>query len=121
MEIDYFFRSEFASMSSFVDKFVLLLPRADVFGEARITSKLRWGPSRRRYSTEPKRVDMNHFHIRWSNSTVDWEAFGTEEEARTEAERLKLPNESYTIEELAGECQLCKNFFRQVKERLRHG
>jgi hypothetical protein len=63
---------------------------------------------------------MNHFHIRWSNSTLDWEGFGIEE-ARVEAERLKRRHESYTIEERAGECQLCKNFIRQVKERLRHG
>jgi hypothetical protein len=64
---------------------------------------------------------MNHFHIRWSNSVLDWETFGTEEEARAAAERLKRLDESYTIEDIAGECQLCENSTWQGKERLRHG
>jgi hypothetical protein len=64
---------------------------------------------------------MNHFHIRWSNSTLDWEVFGTEEQARAEAERLKRQHESYTIEDIDGKCQLCEHSIRQVKERLHHG
>jgi hypothetical protein len=51
---------------------------------------------------------MNHYHIRWANSKLDWEAFRTKEEARTEAERLKHPGEEYLIEELDGECVRCK-------------
>jgi hypothetical protein len=52
---------------------------------------------------------MNHYHIRWTNSELDWEAFPTREEAKTEAERLKRMDESYTIEELNGDCQRCNN------------
>lgn len=51
---------------------------------------------------------MNHYHIRWDNSKLDWEAFQTEEEAKAAAERLKRAGENYAIEELDGDCQRCK-------------
>jgi hypothetical protein len=51
---------------------------------------------------------MNHFHVRWDNSKVDWEAFTTKEEAKVQGERLKRPGETYVIEERDGDCQLCK-------------
>ena len=50
---------------------------------------------------------MNHYHIRWDNSKVDWEAFQTEEEAKAAAERLKRTDENYVIEKLNGDCQRC--------------
>lgn len=40
-----------------------------------------------------------HFHVRWSDSTLDWKAFETSEEARTHAEELVLSGETYVIEE----------------------
>jgi hypothetical protein len=50
---------------------------------------------------------MNHYHIRWDNSNLDWEAFPTKDEAVVEAERLKLLNENYTIVERNGNCERC--------------
>ena len=34
---------------------------------------------------------MVHYHIRWGNSKLDWEAFQTETEAKAVAELLKRP------------------------------
>ena len=50
---------------------------------------------------------MNHYHIRWANSTVDWQAFRTKDEAVAEAERLKRLDENYNIEERDGNCERC--------------
>ena len=50
---------------------------------------------------------MNHYHIRWANSTVDWQAFRTKDEAVAEAERLKRLDENYNIEECDGNCERC--------------
>lgn len=50
---------------------------------------------------------MNHYHIRWANSKIDWEAFKTKDEAAAEAERLKRVDEKYTIEEADGNCEGC--------------
>jgi hypothetical protein len=51
---------------------------------------------------------VNHYHIRWADSKLDWEAFVTEDEARAQAERLKRPGESYVIEQTDGDCQRCR-------------
>jgi hypothetical protein len=48
-----------------------------------------------------------HYHIRWSNSKLDWQAFRTRLEADTEAKALVRPNESYSIEEFDGNCERC--------------
>ena len=50
---------------------------------------------------------MNHYHIRWSNSNVDWQAFRTKDEAVAEAERLKRLDENYNIEERDVNCERC--------------
>ena len=50
---------------------------------------------------------MTHYHIRWANSKLDWEAFETAQEAKAAAELLRRPNENYVIEELDGNCQRC--------------
>jgi predicted metal-binding protein len=50
---------------------------------------------------------MNHYHIRWGDSKLDWEAFQTEEEAKASAEQLKRPGETYAIEQRDGDCQPC--------------
>ena len=51
---------------------------------------------------------MNHYHIRWADSKLDWQTFQTVEEAHTEAERLKRPDEKYVIEERDGDCERCQ-------------
>lgn len=50
---------------------------------------------------------MIHYHIRWANSKIDWQAFRMRDEAVAEAERLKGLNESYQIEERDGSCERC--------------
>jgi hypothetical protein len=52
---------------------------------------------------------MNHYHIRWGDSKLDWQAFQTVEEAETEAERLKRSDEKYGIEQRDGDCEKCKS------------
>jgi len=51
---------------------------------------------------------MVHYHIRWSSSKIDWQAFDTEQEAQIEAQRLKRPEETYTIDKFGEECPQCK-------------
>lgn len=50
---------------------------------------------------------VTHYHIRWADSKVDWQAFQTRDEAITEAERLKRREENYSIEERDGNCERC--------------
>lgn len=50
---------------------------------------------------------MIHYHIRWADSKVDWEAFQTEELAKVAAEELKRPGEGYAIEKSDGDCRHC--------------
>ena len=49
-----------------------------------------------------------HYHIRWSDSTLDWKPFPTKEEAAVLAERINKRNESFTVVERDGECERCK-------------
>ena len=49
-----------------------------------------------------------HYHIRWSDSTVDWKPFLRKEEASEHARLIKRRNEDYTIVERDGECESCK-------------
>ena len=51
---------------------------------------------------------MNHYHILWADSKLDWQAFATASEANAEAERLKRPDEKYVIQERDGDCERCK-------------
>jgi hypothetical protein len=62
---------------------------------------------------------MNHYHIRWDNSNLDWEAFPTKDGAVAEAERLKRVDENYSIEEHDGSCERCRRLIAntQVVER----
>jgi hypothetical protein len=50
---------------------------------------------------------MTHYHIRWADSKIDWQAFRTKDEAVAEAERLKRLEEDYNIEECDGNCERC--------------
>jgi hypothetical protein len=60
---------------------------------------------------------MNHYHIRWADSKIDWQTFQTKDEAVAEAERLKRPDENYNIEERNGNCERC--LWRMPKTRSR--
>jgi hypothetical protein len=52
---------------------------------------------------------MRHYHIRWSNSKLDWEAFLTSDEAQAQAEQLVRLGETYVIEEVDGDCPRCSS------------
>jgi len=60
---------------------------------------------------------MEHYHIRWGNSNLDWEAFRNENEATSQAEQLKRPGESYVIEQADGDCQRCKSLAPNLESR----
>ena len=57
---------------------------------------------------------MNHYHIRWADSKIDWQAFQTKDEAVVEAERLKRFDESYTIEEGNVNCERCQQLSAKI-------
>jgi hypothetical protein len=40
-----------------------------------------------------------HYHIHWSNGKVDWERFTTRFDAESDAKKLVLLGETYTVEE----------------------
>jgi GAF domain-containing protein len=52
---------------------------------------------------------MTHYHIRWSSSKLDWEAFPTSEEAQARAEQIVRLGESYAIEQVDGNCPQCSS------------
>ena len=51
-----------------------------------------------------------HYHIRWSDSSLDWKSFPTREEAAKLAGQIKKPSESYIIVERNADCERCKVF-----------
>jgi len=51
-----------------------------------------------------------HYHIRWSDSSIDWKRCSTKEEAKQLARGIKKPSETYTIVERDEECERCKDF-----------
>ena len=60
-----------------------------------------------------------HFHIRWRLANrLDWEPFGTSEEAKSRASELAHPGEVYQIEQFDNLCLKCKCLaFSQMQER----
>ncbi len=48
-----------------------------------------------------------HYHIRWSESKLDWEAFSTHTEAEKRAKELVRDDEDFTIEQFDGNCPRC--------------
>jgi GAF domain-containing protein len=54
-------------------------------------------------------VAMPHYHIRWSNSKLDWEAFPSPAEAQAQAQQLVRRGESYVIEQVNGDCPQCRS------------
>jgi len=51
---------------------------------------------------------MVHYHICWSESNLDWQAFNTMEEAQMEAERLVRRGETYKIKIFGQDCPRCQ-------------
>jgi hypothetical protein len=51
-----------------------------------------------------------HYHILWSDSSLDWKPCATKEEATILADEIKKRNESFTIVERDDECEQCKMF-----------
>lgn len=59
-----------------------------------------------------------HYHIRWSGSKLDWERFGTPQEAEWAATQLARPGETFTLEHVNDKtCVLCLNFYKRLFER----
>jgi len=56
-----------------------------------------------------------HYHILWSNSSLDWKPFETKEEATVLARRIKKRNESFSVVERDDECERCKCLSRSFK------
>lgn len=63
---------------------------------------------------------MNHFHIKWSGGSLDWEPFRSRAEAETGARQLKRLGETFTIEEHDQSCQRCRDALN-AKRRLVSG
>jgi hypothetical protein len=59
---------------------------------------------------------MNHYHIRWSTGTLDWEAFETEQAAAAAAKELARRGETFTIELLGTDCLRCHSMGREIEE-----
>lgn len=58
------------------------------------------------------REDM-HYHIRWSGTTLDWERFGTREEAEQAARQLVRPGETFTLERVDDKtCMKCLRLYK---------
>jgi hypothetical protein len=56
-----------------------------------------------------------HYHIRWSNSKLDWQGFRTREEAVQAARQLARPGESFTLEHVEDEtCMPCLKISKRV-------
>ena len=51
-----------------------------------------------------------HYHIRWSDSSLDWKPFPTKEEATKYAGRINKRDGTYIIVERGDECERCKAF-----------
>jgi hypothetical protein len=60
---------------------------------------------------------MIHYHIRWSNSELDWEPFCTQEEAEVSALDLVLLDESYIIQQFDEACSACAALKGQIESR----
>lgn len=58
-----------------------------------------------------------HYHIRWSSSLLDWQAFTTYAEAETAAKELVRANETYTIESATAGCKRCSELLEETMRR----
>ena len=56
-----------------------------------------------------------HYHIRWSDSKLDWKRFSTSEEAERAAGRLVRLGETFTIEHVDDKtCMPCLKTYKRV-------
>ncbi|HXT85447.1 MAG TPA: hypothetical protein VN745_00355 [Verrucomicrobiae bacterium] len=56
-----------------------------------------------------------HYHIRWSGSRLDWERFGTRQEAEKAASQLARPGETFTLEQVDdNDCIACLKVRKRV-------
>lgn len=56
-----------------------------------------------------------HYHIRWSDSKLDWERFSTRKEAEEAAGQLVLPGETFTLEPVDDRtCVQCRGLYERV-------
>jgi hypothetical protein len=54
-----------------------------------------------------------HYHIRWSDSKLDWERFRTPQEAEQAARQLARPGETFTLEHADDNtCGQCLKIFK---------
>jgi hypothetical protein len=59
------------------------------------------------------RRDM-HYHIRWSNTKLDWERFRTRQEAEQAARQLARPGETFALEQVHdATCVQCLKIWRE--------
>jgi GAF domain-containing protein len=59
-------------------------------------------------------IAMPHYHIRWSDSKLDWQAFSRPDVAQAQAEQLVRLGESYVIEQVDGNCPRCSSLLNLV-------
>lgn len=56
-----------------------------------------------------------HYHIRWSDSKLDWERFSTRQEAEQVARQLARPRETFTLEYVDDKtCMQCLTIRKRV-------
>lgn len=56
-----------------------------------------------------------HYHIRWSDSKLDWERFSTRQEAERAAGQLVRPGETFTLEHVDDKtCTQCLKIGKRV-------
>lgn len=57
---------------------------------------------------QPARIRITHFHIRWVGvERLDWEPFGTREQAEARAKELARSCDKFAIEEYDQSCARC--------------
>ena len=56
-----------------------------------------------------------HYHIRWSDSKIDWERFSTREEAEEAARQLARPGETFSLERVEDSaCMQCLDICKRA-------
>jgi len=56
-----------------------------------------------------------HYHIRWSDSKLDWERFSTHQEAEQAASQLVRPGETFIVEHVDDKaCMQCLKISKRV-------
>jgi len=63
-----------------------------------------------------------HYHIRWSDSKLDWERFSTREEAEQAAKQLARRGEAFTIETVDDKtCKQCLKIGKRTSAAIKIG